>query len=169
MVCHHHHLQSQHLHQWLISLFLLPGENARRRDPRKFHYSCVSCPDFIKGACRRGDMCEYAHGVFECWLHPAQHRTRLCKDGTSCNRWICFFVHTAEELRPFGCSSKVDDPTEKLVLIIPKLIWAEPNPRNDTVFKNVKMLLPPVSKLLHLQTQPLFSFSRPFSIQIAMI
>ncbi|KAF2307860.1 hypothetical protein GH714_032707 [Hevea brasiliensis] len=92
-------------HDWTECPFVHPGENARRRDPRKFHYSCVPCPDFRKGACRRGDMCEYAHGVFECWLHPAQYRTRLCKDGTSCARRVCFFAHTVEELRPLYLST----------------------------------------------------------------
>ncbi|CAA6662886.1 unnamed protein product [Spirodela intermedia] len=75
-------------HDWTECPFVHPGENARRRDPRKYHYSCVPCPDFRKGACRRGDLCEYAHGVFECWLHPAQYRTRLCKDGTGCTRRV---------------------------------------------------------------------------------
>ncbi|KAK6140451.1 hypothetical protein DH2020_025803 [Rehmannia glutinosa] len=92
-------------HDWTECPFVHPGENARRRDPRKFHYSCVPCPDFRKGACRRGDMCEYAHGVFECWLHPAQYRTRLCKDGTSCARQVCFFAHTQDELRPLYVST----------------------------------------------------------------
>ncbi|KAI4381493.1 hypothetical protein MLD38_007561 [Melastoma candidum] len=92
-------------HDWTECPFVHPGENARRRDPRKFHYSCVPCPDFRKGACRRGDMCEYAHGVFECWLHPAQYRTRLCKDGTGCARRVCFFAHTEQELRPLYVST----------------------------------------------------------------
>ncbi|CAI9103088.1 OLC1v1001522C1 [Oldenlandia corymbosa var. corymbosa] len=92
-------------HDWTECPFVHPGENARRRDPRKFHYSCVPCPDFQKGACRRGDMCEYAHGVFECWLHPAQYRTRLCKDSTNCARRVCFFAHTTEELRPLYVST----------------------------------------------------------------
>ncbi|KAJ6808157.1 zinc finger CCCH domain-containing protein 24-like [Iris pallida] len=92
-------------HDWTECPFVHPGENARRRDPRKYHYSCVPCPDFRKGACRRGDLCEYAHGVFECWLHPAQYRTRLCKDGMSCNRRVCFFAHTNEELRPLYMST----------------------------------------------------------------
>lgn len=87
-------------HDWTECPFVHPGENARRRDPRKYHYSCEPCPDFHKGACRRGDLCEYAHGVFECWLHPAQYRTRLCKDGTTCARRVCFFAHVPEELRP---------------------------------------------------------------------
>ncbi|KAK9058128.1 hypothetical protein SSX86_022968 [Deinandra increscens subsp. villosa] len=92
-------------HDWTECPFVHPGENARRRDPRKYHYSCVPCPDFRKAACRRGDMCEYAHGVFECWLHPAQYRTRLCKDGTSCARRVCFFAHIPEELRPLYVST----------------------------------------------------------------
>ncbi|KAG0455588.1 hypothetical protein HPP92_024880 [Vanilla planifolia] len=92
-------------HDWTECPFVHPGENARRRDPRKYHYSCVPCPDFRKGTCRRGDMCEYAHGVFECWLHPAQYRTRLCKDGTNCARRVCFFAHTNEELRPLYMST----------------------------------------------------------------
>lgn len=92
-------------HDWTECPFVHPGENARRRDPRKFHYSCVPCPEFRKGACRRGDLCEYAHGVFECWLHPAQYRTRLCKDGTGCMRRVCFFAHTSDELRPLYVST----------------------------------------------------------------
>ncbi|KAL9234777.1 hypothetical protein vseg_009605 [Gypsophila vaccaria] len=87
-------------HDWTECPFVHPGENARRRDPRKYNYSCVPCPEFRNGSCRRGDMCEYAHGVFECWLHPAQYKTRLCKDGSSCNRRVCFFAHIPEELRP---------------------------------------------------------------------
>eukprot|EP00252_Welwitschia_mirabilis_P019986 TRINITY_DN4789_c0_g1_i1.p1 TRINITY_DN4789_c0_g1~~TRINITY_DN4789_c0_g1_i1.p1 ORF type:complete len:765 (-),score=110.86 TRINITY_DN4789_c0_g1_i1:713-3007(-) len=92
-------------HDWTECPFVHPGENARRRDPRKYHYSCVPCPDFRKGSCRRGDACEYAHGVFECWLHPAQYRTRLCKDGTNCARRVCFFAHTSDELRPLFVST----------------------------------------------------------------
>ncbi|KAF0888230.1 hypothetical protein E2562_013685 [Oryza meyeriana var. granulata] len=93
-------------HDWTECPFVHPGENARRRDPRKYHYSCVPCPEFKKGAgCRRGDMCEYAHGVFESWLHPAQYRTRLCKDGVGCSRRVCFFAHTPEELRPLYVST----------------------------------------------------------------
>ncbi|KAI5071940.1 hypothetical protein GOP47_0014191 [Adiantum capillus-veneris] len=93
-------------HDWTECPFAHPGENARRRDPRRFHYSCVPCPDFRKGACRHGDACEYAHGVFESWLHPAQYRTRQCKDGTNCARKVCFFAHTKEEVRPLYLSTE---------------------------------------------------------------
>lgn len=92
-------------HDWTECPFAHPGENARRRDPRKFHYSCMPCPDHRKGACSRGDMCEYAHGIFESWLHPAQYRTKLCKDGTSCMRRVCFFAHALDELRPLYAST----------------------------------------------------------------
>ncbi|CAO2825122.1 unnamed protein product [Amaranthus hypochondriacus] len=92
-------------HDWTECPFVHPGENARRRDPRKYHYSCVPCPEFRKGACPKGDACEYAHGIFECWLHPAQYRTRLCKDETNCARRVCFFAHKVEELRPLYAST----------------------------------------------------------------
>ncbi|KAL0911422.1 hypothetical protein M5K25_019562 [Dendrobium thyrsiflorum] len=86
-------------HDWTECPFVHPGENARRRDPRRFNYSCTPCVEFRRGQCPKGDVCEYAHGVFECWLHPAQYRTRLCKDGDSCNRRVCFFAHSTNDLR----------------------------------------------------------------------
>ncbi|KAG8048813.1 hypothetical protein GUJ93_ZPchr0009g1685 [Zizania palustris] len=104
-------------HDWTECPFVHPGENARRRDPRKYHYSCVPCPEFKKGAgCRRGDMCEYAHGVFESWLHPAQYRTRLCKDGVGCARRVCFFAHTPEELRPLYVSTGSAVPSPRAAM-----------------------------------------------------
>ncbi|KAH6783842.1 Zinc finger C-x8-C-x5-C-x3-H type family protein [Perilla frutescens var. hirtella] len=96
-------------HDWTECPFAHPGEKARRRDPRKYHYSGSACPDFRKGACRRGDACEYAHGVFECWLHPARYRTQPCKDGTHCRRRICFFAHTPEQLRVLPYTSSPDE------------------------------------------------------------
>lgn len=92
-------------HDWTECPYAHPGEKARRRDPRKFHYSGTACPDFRKGACVRGDACEHAHGVFECWLHPARYRTQPCKDGTLCRRKVCFFAHTASQLRVLPPSS----------------------------------------------------------------
>ncbi|XP_058749151.1 zinc finger CCCH domain-containing protein 66-like [Vicia villosa] len=92
-------------HDWTECPFVHPGENARRRDPMIYHYTCVPCPEFRKGSCSKGDACEYAHGIFECWLHPAQYRTRLCKDETECTRRVCFFAHKPEELRPLYAST----------------------------------------------------------------
>lgn len=100
-------------HDWTECPFVHPGENARRRDPRKYPYSCVPCPEFRKGTCQKGDSCEYAHGVFESWLHPAQYRTRLCKDETGCTRKVCFFAHKPEELRPVYASTGSAMPSPK--------------------------------------------------------
>lgn len=86
-------------HDWTECPYAHPGEKARRRDPRKYHYSGTACPEFRKGSCKKGDCCELAHGVFECWLHPARYRTQPCKDGTNCKRRVCFFAHTPEQLR----------------------------------------------------------------------
>ncbi|KAH7853785.1 hypothetical protein Vadar_006546 [Vaccinium darrowii] len=86
-------------HDWTDCPFSHPGEKARRRDPRKFHYSGTACPDFRKGNCKKGDACEYAHGVFECWLHPSRYRTQPCKDGPNCTRRVCFFAHSPDQLR----------------------------------------------------------------------
>ncbi|KAF8365100.1 hypothetical protein HHK36_032897 [Tetracentron sinense] len=92
-------------HDWTECPFVHPGENARRRDHGSTNYSCVPCLEFRRGTCWQGDSCEYAHGVFECWLHPAQYRTRLCKDETGCTRRVCFFAHKPEELRPLYSST----------------------------------------------------------------
>ncbi|XP_041991057.1 zinc finger CCCH domain-containing protein 23-like [Salvia splendens] len=96
-------------HDWTDCPFAHPGEKARRRDPRRHHYSGGACPDFRRtGDCARGDACEYAHGVFESWLHPARYRTQPCKDGTGCRRRVCFFAHTAEQLRILPLTTSPD-------------------------------------------------------------
>lgn len=97
-------------HDWTECPFAHPGEKARRRDPRKHHYSGTACPEFRKGLCKRGDSCEFAHGVFECWLHPARYRTQPCKDGIHCRRRICFFAHTPDQLRVLANSDE-DSPS----------------------------------------------------------
>ncbi|XP_030448706.1 zinc finger CCCH domain-containing protein 20-like [Syzygium oleosum] len=86
-------------HDWTECPYAHPGEKARRRDPRRHGYSGAACPDFRSGHCPKGDACELAHGVFECWLHPSRYRTQPCKDGLNCTRRVCFFAHTAEQLR----------------------------------------------------------------------
>ncbi|XP_073043324.1 zinc finger CCCH domain-containing protein 20-like [Primulina eburnea] len=97
-------------HDWTECPFAHPGEKARRRDPRKFHYSAAACPEFRKGSCRRGDACEFAHGVFECWLHPARYRTQPCKDGMNCKRRVCFFAHCSDQLRVLNPFTDSFDP-----------------------------------------------------------
>ena len=142
-------------HDWTECPFVHPGENARRRDPRRYHYSCVPCPDFRKGACRRGDVCEYAHGVFECWLHPAQYRTRLCKDGVGCTRRVCFFAHTNEELRPLYVSTGSALPSPRITSPLemapmppaspPSVLMMSPFLSSNTIHHNGNIVTPPLS------------------------
>ncbi|KAE8075969.1 hypothetical protein FH972_014647 [Carpinus fangiana] len=93
------HCTRSRSHDWTDCPFAHPGEKARRRDPRTFHYSGQVCPEYRRGVCSRGNSCEFAHGVFECWLHPARYRTEACKDGKNCKRKVCFFAHTPRQLR----------------------------------------------------------------------
>ncbi|KAL2502744.1 Zinc finger CCCH domain-containing protein 49 [Forsythia ovata] len=83
-------------HDWTECPFAHLSEKARRRDPRKYHYSGTACPNFRNGVCRKGDVCEYAHGVFECWLHPTRYWKPPCKNGTHCRHLVCFFAHTSK-------------------------------------------------------------------------
>ncbi|XP_057431442.1 zinc finger CCCH domain-containing protein 23-like [Lotus japonicus] len=101
-------------HDWTDCPYAHPGEKARRRDPRKHHYSATPCPDLRKGYCNRGDSCHFAHGVFECWLHPSRYRTQPCKDGTFCRRRVCFFAHTANQLRVLNHEHVLSSPTSVL-------------------------------------------------------
>ncbi|XP_022985508.1 zinc finger CCCH domain-containing protein 54 [Cucurbita maxima] len=87
-------------HDWTECPYAHRGEKAQRRDPRRFNYSAVACPAFRTGSCPKGDFCEFAHGVFEFWLHPTRYRTRACNAGRFCQRKVCFFAHSPEELRP---------------------------------------------------------------------
>ncbi|XP_061355592.1 zinc finger CCCH domain-containing protein 2-like [Gastrolobium bilobum] len=95
-------------HDWTDCPFAHPGEKARRRDPRRYHYSGTVCPEYRRGGCSRGDSCEFSHGVFECWLHPARYRTEACKDGKNCKRKVCFFAHTTRQLRVLPVNNSHD-------------------------------------------------------------
>ncbi|KAL1199696.1 Zinc finger CCCH domain-containing protein 61 [Cardamine amara subsp. amara] len=89
-----------HSHDWTDCPFSHPAEKALRRDPRRYHYTGEVCPEFQHGGdCSRGDKCNFAHGVFECWLHPNRYRTEACKDGKHCKRKVCFFAHSPRQLR----------------------------------------------------------------------
>ncbi|KAL5231954.1 hypothetical protein ABZP36_030730 [Zizania latifolia] len=97
-------------HDWTACPYAHPGEAARRRDPRRVAYTGEACPDFRRrpgAACPRGNMCPFAHGTFELWLHPSRYRTRPCRAGAACRRRVCFFAHTPGELRP---GPKEDSP-----------------------------------------------------------
>ncbi|XWS47713.1 hypothetical protein CRYUN_Cryun13aG0007800 [Craigia yunnanensis] len=86
-------------HDWTDCPYAHRGEKAQRRDPRRVPYTAIACPAFRNGRCHKGDACEFAHGVFEYWLHPARYRTRACNAGRFCQRKVCFFAHTPDQLR----------------------------------------------------------------------
>lgn len=96
-------------HDWTRCPFAHRGERARRRHPSL--YSGETCVNYKKGYCKNGLTCEFAHGLFESWLHPHRYRTKRCKDGVNCNRRVCFFAHGDEEIRfpPIPSSSKMKD------------------------------------------------------------
>ncbi|KAM0865332.1 hypothetical protein ACQ4PT_043346 [Festuca glaucescens] len=89
-------------HDWTRCPYAHKGERARRRDTRLYRYIAASCLEY-RGqqplSCRRGLKCRYAHVVYEMWLHPSRFRTQMCLAGTCCLRQICFFAHSAAELR----------------------------------------------------------------------
>ncbi|KAK9835704.1 hypothetical protein WJX74_006273 [Apatococcus lobatus] len=87
------------VHDWRDCPFAHSTENARRRDPRECGYLPIACPNYKGGFCLEGDNCLFAHGVYECWLHPAKYRTQLCKDAPGCTREVCFFAHSPTQLR----------------------------------------------------------------------
>ncbi|GLT64941.1 hypothetical protein SLA2020_374020 [Shorea laevis] len=138
-------------HDWTECPYAHPGEKARRRDPRKYHYSGTACPDFRKGNCRKGDSCEFAHGVFECWLHPARYRTQPCKDGSGCRRRVCFFAHSPDQLRIVNSADSYDgSPSSTKTLPF----WSSPgsvspplSPRGDSS--------PPMSPITQSLSRPL--------------
>lgn len=110
-------------HDWRCCPFAHNTENARRRDPMDHRYSSISCPDYKRGFCIRGDKCPYAHGIYESWLHPSRYRTQLCKDGKNCRRPVCFFAHSVDELRApthnwVPTSEDLKNATEQVMLPI---------------------------------------------------
>ena len=107
------------------------------------HCATAGGSEYRKGSCQKGDSCEYAHGVFECWLHPAQYRTRLCKDETGCSRKVCFFAHKHEDLRPLYASTGSAIPSPRSLSASAVDMAATLSPL--TLSSSSAMLLPPTS------------------------
>ncbi|KAL4301687.1 hypothetical protein GQ457_10G000910 [Hibiscus cannabinus] len=145
-------------HDWTDCPYAHPGEKARRRDPRKFHYSGTACPDFRKGSCRKGDLCEFAHGVFECWLHPARYRTQPCKDGSGCRRRVCFFAHAPDQLRVVtsGSADSHDGSSPSCAKTLP--FWSSPGSVSPPVSPRADPS-PPVSPMAQSLSRSLGSAS----------
>jgi hypothetical protein len=94
-------------HDWRACPWAHPSERAARRDPRSFFYSSIPCSNARHGhTCGRGTACEYSHNVTEYWLHPDRFRTEWCSLGDRCDRRLCFFAHSAAELRVVSASNR---------------------------------------------------------------
>ncbi|KAL6758158.1 hypothetical protein V8C86DRAFT_1808997, partial [Haematococcus lacustris] len=103
----------RYCHDWTTCPYAHNGEKAKRRDPRLHQYTGVACPEMKKSmTCPRGDSCTFSHNVFEYWLHPSRYRTQLCNDGIGCNRKVCFFAHTLDELRVSSVKPQSDSESE---------------------------------------------------------
>ncbi|KAF6256689.1 hypothetical protein COO60DRAFT_1657117 [Scenedesmus sp. NREL 46B-D3] len=88
-----------------------PGDVARRRHPSR--YQALLCPEVrAKKVCPRLEECQCSHSAFEFWLHPDRYRTSMCEKGVRCSRPVCFFAHTAEELRPLPAGLKAATPED---------------------------------------------------------
>ncbi|KAF3330354.1 Zinc finger CCCH domain-containing protein 37 [Carex littledalei] len=122
-------------HDWTGCDYLHPGEKARRRDPRTYSYTGKPCADFRKrGQCENGDRCQFAHGVFETWLHPDKYKTQMCRDQGNCQRKVCFFAHSEMELRDGDGvkEEKSDAISPKSVLSMNQLLPQFRTDNNDT-------------------------------------
>ncbi|KAE8702027.1 Zinc finger CCCH domain-containing protein 24 [Hibiscus syriacus] len=108
-------------HDWTECPFVHPGERMHGEGTLVSTTTAV-CLALIseKGLVDVGICVNMLMEVFECWLHPTQYRTWMCKDGTSCNRRVCFFAHTAEELHPLYVSagSAVGSPRSAALLLV---------------------------------------------------
>mmetsp|Transcript_16461 Transcript_16461/g.25554 ORF Transcript_16461/g.25554 Transcript_16461/m.25554 type:complete len:282 (-) Transcript_16461:355-1200(-) len=85
-------------HDWKTCPYAHPGEIAKRRPPQC--HSFRICQEFRRQkTCKLGDNCPLAHGPWEAGLHPASFKSVFCAYGQSCQRPMCFFSHSQEELR----------------------------------------------------------------------
>ena len=69
-----------------------------------FAYGVVSCADYLKGNCDKGDACPEAHGISEHLYHPARFRKLPCKALLFYNRAcrfgpMCAFYHSFRDYR----------------------------------------------------------------------
>ncbi|KAL7069049.1 hypothetical protein ACR3K2_05820 [Cryptosporidium serpentis] len=83
----------------------------QRRNPYKYKYSSVKCPDIdflrkgIKGRmslacrCRKGRICPYAHTKEEELYHPDTYKTKICNSYPDCKRYYCPFSHGEDDIR----------------------------------------------------------------------
>lgn len=68
-------------HSWASCPYAHEKEKARRRDPARYRYASVPCPDVLaNAACPRGDGCPYTHSI-----QGAQKRAAGVLHGHACS------------------------------------------------------------------------------------
>jgi hypothetical protein len=70
-------------------------------------FGSPSLPTCLQGTCKRGDACTYAHGVFECWLHPSRYRTQV--------RWLGQGGGNARRLAACAADALCSSPRDSFV------------------------------------------------------
>jgi hypothetical protein len=81
-------------------------EFEKRRNPEKFHYSEIPCPNVFKGQwkapilCSKGDKCGHSHTVNEASYHPRTFKTKKClkfEEGSCHFGMRCAYIHGSDD------------------------------------------------------------------------
>lgn len=81
-------------------------EFERRRNPAKYRYSEIPCPNVFKGGwkapalCPKGDSCGHSHTVNEASYHPRTYKTKKCnkyEQGKCHYGDRCAFIHGSND------------------------------------------------------------------------
>jgi len=77
------------------------GKLGAKIDISKQLHKTKMCMHYLKGKCRYGPDCSYAHNEVELMHRPNLRKTRLCKNYEmgACDNPHCAFAHGGEELR----------------------------------------------------------------------
>lgn len=105
-------------HDWSICPYAHARERCVRRSPLMYNYSAKACPTVkAGGVCALAESCPFSHNVYENGLHPSRYRTQMCLLGDRCNRKICFFAHSVEQLRSPTFVSPTASPRQPITML----------------------------------------------------
>eukprot|EP00439_Symbiodinium_sp_Y106_P068722 s713_g11.t1 len=86
----------------LMSLLPGPGPASASGGPKRVFKRTQLCTFWVRGACKRGSACAFAHGEAQLRDSPDLSKTKICKKfqtGTCPLGEECTFAHCREELR----------------------------------------------------------------------
>ncbi|KAF4661371.1 hypothetical protein FOL47_006732 [Perkinsus chesapeaki] len=73
------------------------GAERNSWDKERLHKTKM-CTYFLRGKCKFGKECSYAHGSTELQARPNFYKTKMCNK-PKCNNWACPYAHSIYELR----------------------------------------------------------------------